>query len=149
MQFSTPIAILGLLLQLLSTVSGQGIQFAIKNNFFNDVKSNYLPLAFDHIGQGYDIGSYTFGSRWANVNLTESKLSLPGNDRYKFANDFTVVPPQPGTSKFGLKMNKVSVDLESNYTARFLISYAAGHISAVISNIDIDLEVELDTQEGF
>ena len=83
------------------------------------------------------------------MNLTESRLSLPGNDRFKFAKDFTVVPPETGTSKFGLKMSNVSVDLESNFTAKFLISNTAGHVSAVISNIDIDLEIEIGTQEGF
>jgi len=46
-------------------------------------------------------------------------------------------------------MKKVSVDLESNFTAKLLISNTAGHISAIISNIDINLEVELDTQTGF
>lgn len=60
-----------------------------------------------------------------------------------------VVPPQSGSSKFGLKMSDVTVDLESNFTARLLISGTNGHIKALISKIDIDLEVELDTQEGF
>lgn len=86
------------------TVSAQGVQFAIKNNFFDDVRSNYLPMLFDHIANGYDIGAYAFGNKWASVNLTESMLSLPGNDRQKFSDDFEVVPPQPGSSTFGLKM---------------------------------------------
>lgn len=104
---------------------------------------------FDHIAQGYTIGSHTIGSNWANVNLTESLISLPGNDRTKIAHDFTVIAPKDGSSKFGIKMSSVSVDLESNFTARMLIATSSGHIHALISDIDIDLEVELDTQQGF
>jgi len=46
-------------------------------------------------------------------------------------------------------MNNINVDLESNFTAKLLISKTSGHIKALVSKIDIDLEIELDTQEGF
>ena len=102
-------------------------------------------MLFDHIGQGYVIGSYEFGSKWANINLTESVISLPNNDRQKFTDDFEITAPESGSSTFGLKMNSVDVDLESNFTSRLLISKTSGHIKALISKIDIDLEIELAT----
>lgn len=43
----------------------------------------------------------------------------------------------------------MSVEVESDFTAHFLLSDTTGHINAVISNIDIHLDVELDTQKGF
>ena len=98
-------------------MSSQGIQFALKNNFFNDVRSNYLPMLFDHVGNGYNIGSFSYGNKWASINLNESTLSLPDNDRDKFTNDFEVVPPKAGESTFGIKMNKINVDFESNFTS--------------------------------
>lgn len=131
-----------------ATVSAQGIQLAMKNNFFDDIRSNYLPLLFDHISNGYDIGSYEFGNRWTSINLTDSKLSIPCNDSQIFTDDFEVVAPKDGSSAFGLKMSGISIDLESNFTARLLISGTSGHVHALISNIDIDLEIELDTQQG-
>ena len=121
----------------------------MKNNFFNDVRSNYLPMLFDHVSNGYDIGKYTFGNKWATINLNENVLSLPNNDRNKFTNDFEVVPPETGSSTFGIKMHKITVDFESNFTSQILISKTEGHIKAPISNIDIELEVELATQKGF
>jgi len=104
-----------------------------------------MPMLFDHFGHGYEIGSYMFGNKWASINLTESVLSLPNNDRDKFANDFLVTPPQDGSSIFGLKMSNVDVDLESNFTSKILISTTNGHIHALVSKIDIDLDIELAT----
>lgn len=131
------------------TVSSQGIQFAIKNNFFDDVKSNYLPLLFDHIAHGYDIGSYVLGNSWTKINLTDSVLSIPNNDRQQFAKDFDVTAPKAGSSIFSLKMSDVTVNLDSNFTAQLLISKTKGHVKALMSKVEIDLEIELDTQEGF
>ena len=46
-------------------------------------------------------------------------------------------------------MSNVDVDLESNFTSKILISTTNGHIHALVSKIDIDMDIELATQEGF
>ena len=106
-------------------------------------------MLFDHISNGYDIGPFSYGNKWASIELKESLLSLPDNNRDKFTNDFVVVPPKAGESTFGLQMNKITVEFESNFTSQILISKTKGHIKALVSNIDIELEAELATQEGY
>lgn len=76
-------------------------------------------------------------------------LYLPGNNRWKFANDFEVVPPPPGSSTFGLKMKQESVELEFNYFSKLLYIFKnSGHVHALIKDLHVDLEIELATQDG-
>lgn len=69
-------------------------------------------------------------------------------DSDKFTKDFSVSAPATGSSLFGIKMRNMTVSLQSNYSASYLHLKNTGVIDAVISNIEIDLDVELDTQAG-
>lgn len=121
-----------------SAVTAQGLQFAIKDQFFEDLKANYLPMIYDKFGTGYDIDSHSFGNKWAGINLTKTVLSIPG-DRDQFTNNFKISPPKDGQSNFGIKMNQVSLDVESSFLLRLLLSKTNGFLHLLISKIDIDL----------